>query len=86
MNEGVRIVPSTSSSSSLPDLVKKFGQIKTKLRSPLTPFESHLLQNARRIFKHWMKRDFTVSFSLKILYDAENALIELYKAQLLSKA
>ncbi|KAM1179717.1 hypothetical protein ACFX2J_018711 [Malus domestica] len=31
-----------------------------------------------------MKRDFTTSFSFKILYEAKKALIEIYKAQLLS--
>ncbi|KAM1432595.1 hypothetical protein EV1_014570 [Malus domestica] len=86
MNEGVITMPSASLALSLLDLVKKFGQIKTKLQSPSTPSESPFLQNARRIFKDWMKRDFTASFSLKILYDVENALIELYKAQLLSNA
>ena len=84
--EAVKVVPPASSASSLPDLVKKFGQIKTKLQSPPTSFKSHLLQNARQIFEDWVKRDFTSSFSLKILCDPEKALIELYKAQLLSKA
>ncbi|KAM0975931.1 hypothetical protein EV1_018672 [Malus domestica] len=31
-----------------------------------------------------MKRDFTTSFSFKILHEAKKALIEIYKAQLLS--
>ncbi|KAB2595672.1 hypothetical protein D8674_031122 [Pyrus ussuriensis x Pyrus communis] len=82
----VREAPSTLSTSSLPNLVKKFGQIKTKLQSPSTSFESHSFQNARQIFKDWMKKDFTASFSLKTLHDAEKALIELYQAQLLSQA
>ncbi|KAB2595725.1 TMV resistance protein N-like [Pyrus ussuriensis x Pyrus communis] len=77
---------STPSAASLPKLVKKFGQIKTKLQSSLSSSESPLLQNAHQIFKDWMKRDFTASFSLKILHDAEKALTELYKVQLLSKA
>lgn len=67
-------------------MVKKFGQIKSKPQSPPMIFESHFLQDAHRIFKDWMKRDFMVSFSLKILYDANKTLIELYRAQLLSKA
>ncbi|KAM1750646.1 hypothetical protein ACFX11_008861 [Malus domestica] len=71
---------------SLSELVKKFRQIKTKLQSLSPSSESHLLQNACRIFKDWMKRDFTASFSLKILHDAEKALTELYNAHLLSKA
>lgn len=33
-----------------------------------------------------MQKDFSASFSLKVLHDAEKALIELYKAQSLSKA
>ncbi|KAB2615436.1 TMV resistance protein N-like [Pyrus ussuriensis x Pyrus communis] len=86
MVEGVRDVPPASSISSLLNLVKKIGQIKTKLRSPSSSSESPLLQNARQIFKDWVKRDFTASFSPKTLYDAEKALIELFKAQLLSKA
>ncbi|KAB2612494.1 hypothetical protein D8674_034810 [Pyrus ussuriensis x Pyrus communis] len=72
--------------TSLSQLVKKFGQIETKLQSPSPSFESPLLQNVRQIFKDWMKRDFNASFSLKILHDAEKALTELYNAQLLSKA
>ena len=79
-------MPPASSASALPELVKKFGQIKNKLQSPPSSSESHFLQDARQIFKDWMKRDFTASFSLKILYDAEKTLIELYKAQLLSRS
>ncbi|KAB2631169.1 hypothetical protein D8674_008688 [Pyrus ussuriensis x Pyrus communis] len=71
--EGAREAPSASSASSLPDLVKKFGQIKTKLQSLSTSFESHSFQNARQIFKDWMKGDFTSSFSLKTLNDLEKA-------------
>ncbi|KAB2603291.1 TMV resistance protein N-like [Pyrus ussuriensis x Pyrus communis] len=76
-------MPLTPLPSSLPKLVKKFGQIKTKLQSFPPSVESFILHNARQIFKDWMKRDFTVSFSLKVLHDAEKALIELFKAQLL---
>ncbi|KAB2615268.1 hypothetical protein D8674_021856 [Pyrus ussuriensis x Pyrus communis] len=75
--KGVGEIPpplsSTPSVTSLPKLVNKFGQIKTKLQSPSLSLESHLLQNASRIFEDWMKRDFTASFSLKILHDAKKA-------------
>ena len=88
--EGVREMPLPPSlfcsTTSLLDLVKKFGQIKTKLQSHSPSSESHLLQNARRIFKDWIKRDFNASFSLKILHDVEKVLIKLYKAQLLTNA
>ncbi|KAM1179963.1 hypothetical protein ACFX2G_019474 [Malus domestica] len=68
-------MPPISLTLSLPDMVKTFGQIKTKLQYP--PFAS---------FKSWMKKDFSASFSLKVLHDAEKALTEIYKAQSLSKA
>ncbi|KAM2504097.1 hypothetical protein PS1_038051 [Malus domestica] len=71
---------SSSSATSLLDLVQKFGQIETKLQSPSPLSESHFHQNVRRVFKDWMKRDFTTSFSLKILHNIEKALIELFKA------
>ncbi|KAB2622774.1 hypothetical protein D8674_024956 [Pyrus ussuriensis x Pyrus communis] len=49
--EGAKGAPSILPTSSLLDLVKKFGQIKTKLQSPPTSAESSLFQNARQIFK-----------------------------------
>ncbi|XP_050147333.1 uncharacterized protein LOC126622606 [Malus sylvestris] len=89
--EGVGEMPpplsSTLSTTFLPELVKKFRQIKTKLQSPSpSSICLILLQNAHRIFKNWMKKDFTASFNLKIFHDAEKALTKLYNAQLLSKA
>ncbi|KAB2597559.1 TMV resistance protein N-like [Pyrus ussuriensis x Pyrus communis] len=79
-------MPPTPSAASLPELVKKFGQIEIKLQSLSPLFESHSLQKALRIFKDWMKKDFTASFSLKVLLDVEKAYIKIFKAQLLSKA
>lgn len=86
ITEGAREMPPTPPTSSLLDVVKKFKQIKTKLQSPSSASEFPLLVNARQIFKDWMKKDFTAFFSLNVLYDAEKALTELYKAQSLSKA
>ncbi|KAM1486180.1 hypothetical protein ACFX2I_000411 [Malus domestica] len=78
---GARVMPSPLASipatASLPELVREFGQIKTKLRSPRCPFEPQVLH---RGFKEWMQRDFTASFSLKALQEAEKTLTELYKA------
>ncbi|KAB2600539.1 hypothetical protein D8674_040515 [Pyrus ussuriensis x Pyrus communis] len=79
-------MPLTPLVASLPELVKKFGQIKTKLQSPPHSSKSFPLQNVSHIFKDWMRRDFTASFNLKVLHDAKMALTELYKAQSLSKA
>lgn len=72
--------------ASLPELVRRFGQIKTKMQSPPLCFESHLLQNAYQILKDWMRKDFTAFFSLKVLHDVEKTLTKLYKAHLLLKA
>lgn len=55
------------------------------LRSPRHPSEPQNLQDQCRIFKKWMKNDFTASFSLKELQEAEKALTELCKAQQMSK-
>ncbi|KAB2597484.1 hypothetical protein D8674_000404 [Pyrus ussuriensis x Pyrus communis] len=55
--------------TSLPELVREFGQIKTKLRG----------------FNEWMQRDFIASFSLKALQEVKKALTKLYKAQQMSK-
>ncbi|KAB2631278.1 S2-RNase [Pyrus ussuriensis x Pyrus communis] len=40
--------------TSLPELVKEFGQIKTKLRSPMRHSKPQLLQDSHRVFKEWM--------------------------------
>ncbi|KAM1409052.1 hypothetical protein ACFX2I_009493 [Malus domestica] len=71
--------------ASLPELVREFGQIKTRLRSPMSLFEPQNLQDQHRVFNEWMQRDFTAFFSLKALQEAENALTKLYKAQQMSK-
>ncbi|KAB2617769.1 hypothetical protein D8674_013638 [Pyrus ussuriensis x Pyrus communis] len=68
---GVRVIPppfaSILATTSLPELVREFGQIKTKLRSPRHHSESQLLQDARKVFREWMQMDFIASFSLKAL-------------------
>ncbi|KAM1179799.1 hypothetical protein ACFX13_019282 [Malus domestica] len=71
--ESVRDMPPASSTTSLLDLVKKFGQIKNKLQSPPTISELPLFQRARKLFKDWRKKGFTASFSLKVLYDVETS-------------
>ncbi|TQD82709.1 hypothetical protein C1H46_031744 [Malus baccata] len=76
--------PFRLSVSSLPDLVKKFRQIKTKLQSPPISSEFPSFQHASQIFKDWMKKDFTASFSFKTLHNTEKFLVELYHTQLLS--
>ncbi|KAB2597450.1 TMV resistance protein N-like [Pyrus ussuriensis x Pyrus communis] len=77
---------SISSSASLLELFKVFGQLKTKLRSSRHPFASSGLQDQRRVFQEWSMRDFSSSFSLKALHDVEKAIIDLFKANHLSKA
>ncbi|KAM2237454.1 hypothetical protein ACFX1S_012801 [Malus domestica] len=77
---------STHATTFLPKLVRDFGQIRTRLRSPRHHSEPQLLQDARQAFREWMRRDFTAFLSLKAFHDAEKALTELYKAQLMSKA
>lgn len=78
-------MPSSSSAPSLPELMKKLGQIKSKLQSPPTSHELPLFQKACHLFKDWMKKDFIATFSLKVLHDVEKALVELHQAQLLSQ-
>ncbi|KAB2615714.1 hypothetical protein D8674_022302 [Pyrus ussuriensis x Pyrus communis] len=57
--------------TSLPERVRKFGQIRTKLRSLKYPSEPQHLQDQCRVFRQWMQRDFSASFSLKALQKAE---------------
>ena len=73
------------STPNLPDLVKKFGQIKSKnLLQHLSELPS--FQHVRQVFKDLTKKDFTASFNLKALFDAEKAVTDLHQAQFLSKA
>ncbi|KAM1974002.1 hypothetical protein EV1_020039 [Malus domestica] len=67
--------------ASLPEQVREFEQIWTKLKSPKRPFEPQHLQDQRMVFREWMQRDFSASFSLNALQDAEKALTDLYQAQ-----
>ncbi|XP_050122548.1 uncharacterized protein LOC126600070 isoform X3 [Malus sylvestris] len=76
---------SLPATTSLPELVREFGQIMTKLRSTRRPSEPQHLQDQRRIFREWMQRDFSAFFSLKALQDAEIALTKLYQAQQMTK-
>ncbi|XP_009353190.2 uncharacterized protein LOC103944450 [Pyrus x bretschneideri] len=87
--DGPGVMPSPlaslSATTSLPELVKEFGQIVTKLRSTRRPYEPQHLQDQRRIFREWMQRDFSAFFSLKALQDAEIALTKLYQAHQMTK-
>ncbi|CAN6587049.1 unnamed protein product [Malus baccata var. baccata] len=69
----------------LPELVREFRQIMTKLRSTRSPSEPQHLQDQRKIFREWMQRDFSAFFSLKAFQDAEIALTKLYQAQQMTK-
>lgn len=40
--------------ASLPELVREFGQIKTKLRSPRRPSEPQTLQDSHQVFREQM--------------------------------
>ncbi|KAM1610001.1 hypothetical protein FF1_022096 [Malus domestica] len=51
----------------LTEIIKEFGQIRTKLRSPMCHSKSQHIQDQRKIFREWMQRDFSASFSLKAL-------------------
>ncbi|XP_018502252.1 uncharacterized protein LOC108867029 [Pyrus x bretschneideri] len=87
--DGPGVMPSPlaslSATTSLPELVREFGQIVTKLRSTRRPSEPQHLQDQRRIFREWMQRDFSAFFSLKALQDAEIALTKLYQAHQMTK-
>ncbi|KAB2631181.1 hypothetical protein D8674_008700 [Pyrus ussuriensis x Pyrus communis] len=52
---------------SLPELMKEFRKIKTKMRSSKRLSAPQHLQDLWRVFKEWMQKDFTASFSLKAL-------------------
>lgn len=75
--EGTTSAPLPSSAPSLPNMMKKFGQIKHKLQSSPTSHEFPLFQKARHIFKDWV--------SLKVLHYAEKALGKLHQARLLTQ-
>lgn len=77
---------SISTTTSLLELIKEFGQIRTKLKSPKHSSEpQHLLQDQGRLFREWMQMDFSASFSLKGFQDVERALTDLYQAQQMTK-
>ncbi|KAM2710343.1 hypothetical protein EV2_047918 [Malus domestica] len=69
----------------LPKLVREFEQIRTKLRSPMRPFELQHLQDQRRVFTEWMQRNVSTSFNLKAFQDAKRALTDLCQAQQMTK-
>ncbi|KAM1184197.1 hypothetical protein TB1_013028 [Malus domestica] len=79
------LMASLPATTYLHELVREFGQIRTKLQSPRCPSEPQHLQDQCRIFKEFMQMDFSASFSLKALQAAERALTELYQAQQMTK-
>lgn len=68
-------IPTTTS---LPELVREFEQIQTKLRSPRCLSKPQNLQDQRRVFREWMEKDFTAFFSFKAFQGAERDFTNLY--------
>ncbi|KAM2011899.1 hypothetical protein ACFX1T_023816 [Malus domestica] len=84
---GVRSPPPASLASKtakLPELFEKFGQLETRLKSSKHSSPSGFPEQ-KRVFQEWARKDFSVSFSLKALYDLEKVTSELFKVGQLSK-
>ncbi|TQE14359.1 hypothetical protein C1H46_000278 [Malus baccata] len=75
----------SSDPAKLPKLFEALGRLETRLKSSGQHSATSMSSEQQRIFQEWAKKEFTASFSLKVLCDLEKVITEFFKTGRLSK-